>query len=64
VSISNTTMTVEFATEKDVEDLRLVVTVTPAGGESAGCMVTYDGRAVALDQQAPGSVDRICRVGG
>ncbi len=64
VSIPNTFTTVEFTTEEDVEDLRLLVTVTPAGGESANCVVNFDGKTVTLGREVPGSIDRVCRVGG
>lgn len=54
----------QFTTDKDAEDLGLLVTVTAPAGQDAWCRIDYDGKAVALTHQATGSDERTCRVGG
>lgn len=57
----------KFTTAADVDDLRLLVTVTPPTGppsdEGHRCTVLFDDRAIAVSRAVPGSVDRICQTG-
>lgn len=52
-----------FTTDKDAEDLGLLVTVTPPDGQDAWCRIEYDGKAVALTHRAAGSPELTCSVG-
>ncbi|MET8848034.1 hypothetical protein [Amycolatopsis sp. NPDC004625] len=53
----------QFTTDKDAEDLGLLVTVTPPEAQDAWCRIEYDGKAVALPRRVAGSSDLVCSIG-
>lgn len=57
----------KFATDADVDELRLRVTVTPpadaVSDEPSMCRIFYDGHLVGSSRPSPGSAGRICETG-